>query len=128
MVTGNGISSLGEWLRAKSAEEGLSLRQVAIKVGVSHQTIAGLVNSKKALPQTIKKLAKAFGGGNHQRIALEDKLLSLAGYRTERPEEELSEPLARLLDKLNTLNIHQLEIVEQFADFIAKLEKGGGNR
>ena len=114
------VSTLGEWLQAKCDQEGLSLRQVAIKVGVSHQTIAGLMNSRKALPQTIKKLAKAFGGDNHQTIALEDKLLVLAGYRTERPEEALSEPLARLLDKLNDFDVAQLGIVEQFTDFISK--------
>lgn len=122
---GDGASTLGEWLQAKCEEEGLSLRQMATKVGVSHQTIAGLINSKKALPQTIKKLAKAFGGDHHQRIALEDKLLSLAGYRTERLEEAFSEPLGRLLDKLNDLDVAQLEIVEQFADFILKMENRG---
>jgi len=122
---GNGASNLGEWLKGKCDEEKLSLRQVANKVGVSHQTIAGLVNSKKALPQTIKKLAKAFGGDHHQMIALEDKLLSLAGYRTERPEEALSEPVARLLDKLKDLDVDQLGIVEQFADFILKMENQG---
>jgi len=122
---GNEVSTLGEWLQAKCEEEGLSLRQMATKVGVSHQTIAGLVNSRKALPQTIKKLAKAFGGDHHQRIALEDKLLCLAGYRTERPEEALSEPLARLLDKLDGLDVAQLGIVEQFTDFIQKMRKQG---
>lgn len=125
---GDEISSLGEWLQAKCEEEGLSLRQVATKVGVSHQTIAGLVNSRKALPQTIKKLAKAFGGDHHQMIALEDKLLILAGYRTERPEEELSEPLARLLDKLNGLDAAQLGMVEQFTAFIVTMEKRRDNR
>ena len=52
--------------------------------------------------------------------ALEDKLLCLAGYRTERVEEALSEPLARLLDKLGEFSHSQLEIMEQFADFISK--------
>ncbi len=122
---GDEASRLGEWLKAKCDEEGLSLRQVAEKAGVSHQTIAGLINGKKALPQTIKKLAKAFGNNHHQMIALEDKLLSLAGYRTERPEEALSEPLARLLDKLNDLDVAQLGIVEQFADFILRMKKQG---
>ena len=117
---GDEASRLGEWLKAKCDEEGLSLRQVAEKAGVSHQTIAGLINGKKALPQTIKKLAKAFGNNHHQMIALEDKLLSLAGYRTERPEEALSEPLARLLDKLGEFSDSQLVIMEQFAHFISK--------
>ena len=115
---------LGEWLQAKCDQEGLSLRQVATKVGVSHQTIAGLMNGKKALPQTIKKLVKAFGGDHNQGIALEDRLLVLAGYRTERPEEALSEPLARILDKLNGLDVAQLGIVEEFADFIVKVDQG----
>jgi len=121
---GDGVSSLGEWLKDKCEEERLSLRQVANKTGLSHQTIAGLIEGKKALPQTIKKLAKAFGGDHHQGIALEDKLLCLAGYRTERPGEELGEPLARLLDKLGEFSHSQLIIMEQFADFISK--KGGG--
>ena len=119
------VSSLGEWLKAKCDDERLSLRQVATKTGVSHQTIAGLINGKKALPTTIKKLAEAFGGNHNQMIALEDKLLSLAGYRTERPGEALSEPLARLLDKLNGLDVAQLGIVEQFTDFIQKMRKQG---
>ncbi|MBA7593743.1 hypothetical protein ES703_00675 [subsurface metagenome] len=124
----DGVSTLGEWIQLKCAEDGLSLRQVATKVGVSHQTIAGLTNGKKALPQTIKKLAKAFGGDDHQRIALEDKLLCLAGYRTERPDEALSEPLARLLDKLNGLDADQLGMVEQFTVFIMTMETRGDNR
>ena len=118
-------NGLGKWLKVKCDEERLSLRQVATKAGVSHQTIAGIMNGKKALPQTIKKLAKAFGNNHHQIIALEDKLLSLAGYRTERPEEALSEPLGRLLDKLNGLDVDQLGIVEQFTDFIQKMRKQG---
>ncbi len=122
----DGVSSLGEWLQAKCTEERVSLRQVAIKTGVSHQTIAGLISGKKALPQTIKKLAKAFGNDHHhQTIALEDKLLVLAGYRTERPEEAHNEPLARILDKLNEFDFAQLGIVEEFTDFILKMNKQG---
>ena len=120
---GNGASNLGEWLKAKCDGDRLSLRQVAKKAGLSHQTIAGLMDGKRALPQTIKRLAKAFSDDHHQTIALEDKLLCLAGYRTERPEEELSEPVARLLDKLGQFNQSQLMIMEQFADFISKTER-----
>jgi len=117
-------SGLGEWLKSKCDEEGLSLRQVATKVGVSHQTIAGLMNGKKALPQTIKKLARAFGGGHHQMTALEDKLLVLAGYRTERPKEELSEALGRLMDKLKQLNEPQIKMVNRFVDFLIEIDWG----
>ncbi|GAJ04463.1 unnamed protein product, partial [marine sediment metagenome] len=41
---------LSQWLKEKCEKEHLSLRQVAIKTGVSHQTIAGLIDGKKALP------------------------------------------------------------------------------
>ncbi|GAJ08150.1 unnamed protein product [marine sediment metagenome] len=116
--------SLGQWLKERCKREHLSLRQVAINVGVSHQTIAGLINGKKALPTTIKKLARAFGGNHNQMMALEDKLLVLAGYRTERPKEELSEPLARLSDKLGQFSEPQLMIMEHFADYISEI--GGG--
>lgn len=110
--------NLSQWLKGRREEEHLSLRQVATKVGVSHQTIAGLTNGKKALPTTIKKLAKAFGGDHHQRIALEDKLLCLAGYRTERPEEELSEALAQLMDKAKGLSESRIKIMNQIADLL----------
>ena len=116
-------SSLGEWLQAKRDQEGLSLRQMATKVGVSHQTIVDLMDGGKALPTTLKKLIIAFGGNHHQKVALEDKLLFLAGYRTEPREGALSESLARLLDKLNELDVDELGIVEQFTDFVRRTEK-----
>ena len=118
---------LGQWLKEKCEKEHLSLRQVAIKTGVSHQTIAGLMNGKKALPQTIKKLAHAFGGNGKRRLALEDKLLVLAGYRTERPREKLSEPLAQLIDKEKQLNEPQLKMMGHFADFLVEIDGRGRN-
>jgi len=118
--------SLGQWLKQRCKAERLSLRQVAIKVGVSHQTIAGLIDGKKALPTTIKKLAKAFGGnGINERLALEDRLLVLAGYRTERPEgKETTEALGRLMDKLKQLNEPQLKMMGHFADFLIEIDWG----
>ena len=114
-------NSLGGWIQGKCNEEGLSLRQMATKVGVSHQTIAGLMTGKKALPQTIKKLAKAFGNDHHhQTIALEDKLLVLAGYRTERPEEELNEARAKIMDIAQNFNEPELDMLYKFAVFLAK--------
>jgi len=107
---------LGKWLRAKCDEERLSLRQVAKKAGVSHQPIASLANGKKVLPQTIKLLAKAFGGDNHQQIALEDKLLCLAGYRTERPE--ISPPQAEVLDIIQDFSELKLQVVKDFAVYL----------
>ncbi len=118
--------SLGQWLKERCKRERLSLRQVAIKVGVSHQTIAGLIDGKKALPTTIKKLAHGFGGnGINERLALEDRLLVLAGYRSERPEgKEPSEALGRLMDKLKQLNEPQVEMVTRFADFVSEIGRG----
>ncbi|MBA7625159.1 hypothetical protein ES703_32584 [subsurface metagenome] len=118
------MQTLGQWLEERLRVEHLSLRQLATKVGVSHQTIASLIAGRQALPQTIKKLAIAFGGENHQRMALEDKLLVLAGYRTERPEEALSAPLARLMDKVQKFDEAQLEMMGHFADFLIEI---GGN-
>ena len=117
--------TLSQWLKERCQEEGLSLWQVAAKVGVSHQTISGLMNGKKALPQTIKKLAQAFGGDNHQMTALEDKLLVLAGYRTDRPEEALSEALAQLMDKVQKFDEPRLKMMGHFADFLIKVGGGG---
>ncbi|GAJ13577.1 unnamed protein product [marine sediment metagenome] len=114
---------LGQWLKEKCEKEHLSLRQVAIKTGVSHQTIAGLIDGKKALPTTIKRLAHGFGGNGKRRLALEDKLLVLAGYRTERPREKLSEPLAQLIDKEKQLNETQLKMMGHFADFLIEIEE-----
>ena len=105
----------------------MSLRQAAQKTGLSHATISDVTKGNKPSPETIKRLAQAFSNnGFNERLALEDKLLVLAGYRTPRPKEEtLSGPLARLLDKLIPFNEPQLESVGHFIDFISKM--GGNN-
>jgi len=102
----------------------LSLRQASAKTGLSHATIADIIKGVHPSPETIGKLAGAFSAsGNHHRLALEDKLLILAGYRSERPKEkELTEPMARLLDKLSEFNEPQLKIVGRFCDFLSQLE------
>ena len=113
---------LGNWLKETCQRERLSLRQAATKTGLSHATIAQLMKGGSASPETIMKLATAFGGNGKQRWAMEDKLLVLAGYRTERPDrEELSEPQARLLDKLDKLREPELKVLSHFADFVAEL-------
>ena len=120
--------SLGQWLKQRCKAERLSLRQVAIKVGVSHQTIAGLIDGKKALPTTIKKLAHGFGGnGINERLALEDRLLVLAGYRTPRPRKKLSEPLAKLMDKVQKFDEPRLKMMLSFADFLVEIDGRGRN-
>lgn len=102
----------------------MSYRQAAARAGLSHATIAIAINGARPAAETIKKLSAAFGGnGQHQRVALEDYLLTLCGYRSELPEIKLSEPLARLVDKLSHYNEAQLQLMDQFADYIAKIDK-----
>jgi len=75
-------------------------------------------------PETIKKLAHAFGEDGNQRLALEDSLLILAGYRTERPKgRDLSQPLARLMDMVANFDEPQLKLMAHFAEFLAETEK-----
>lgn len=113
--------SLGQWLAARCEKERLSLRQTATKTGLSHATIADIINGAQASPQTIRKLAMAFGGNGRQGQVLEDKLLTLCGYRSQRLGE-LSESLAELLDKLSQFSEPQLRLISHFADFISEME------
>ncbi len=114
---------LSSWLKEKCEQEGLSLRQAAAKSGLSHSTIAALINGGGASRNTIKKLARAFGGNGELTLVLEDKLLTLAGFRTERSGEGLTETMAGLLDKLSQLSDAQLKLVGHFADFLNQLEE-----
>lgn len=115
---------LAVWLEERCQNEGLSLRQAAAKTDLSHATIADIIKGVHPSSETVRKLAGAFSSdGVHHRLALEDKLLILAGYRSERPKEkELSEPMARLLDRLGNFNEPQLKIMGRFADFVSQLE------
>jgi len=115
-------ASLGQWLGEKCQEEKLSLRQAAVRTGLSHATIFDITKGAHPLPETIGKLAKAFGGDGYQGRALEDALLILAGYRTERPEGELSEELAELMDKVKGFNEQQIRMMVCFADFLTEIE------
>lgn len=118
-----GKGGVSKWLERICREKGLSLRQASTKTGLSHATIRGIINGGSASPGSIRKLASAFGGDGKERLAVEDKLLVLAGYRTYRPEaEELSEPMARLLDKLSHLNESQLKLIGHFANFLTEME------
>ena len=113
------VNNLGSWLEEKCRSEGLSLRQAAVKTGLSHSTLCDIVKGEgKVCGETIKKLARYFGGDGKRRLVLEDQLLVLAGYRTERPEDELSEPLARLMDTVSQFSKQQLKILNRFADFL----------
>ena len=115
--------NLGQWLRERCQREHLSLRQAAARSGLSHATLAQVIKSGHASPETIRKLAMGFGGdGTNERLALEDKLLVLAGHRTPQPEgEKISEPLTQLLDKARKLNETQLKMMVSFADFLMEM-------
>lgn len=115
--------TVSDWLRKKCEQAGLSLRQVGAKTGLSHTTIAEVVNGKATpSPDTIRKLARAFGGNGQRGLAIEDRLLVLAGYRTRHPTPELSETMAHLLDKLEHLNEPQLKLLSHFVDFLVGIE------
>jgi transcriptional regulator with XRE-family HTH domain len=83
-------NSLGQWLKERCEAEGLSLRQAAARIGVSHGTIAKIIEGASPSPQTIRRLVRAFAVQNAERLVLEDRLLVLAGYRTPREDEEVS--------------------------------------
>ncbi|MBA7577743.1 hypothetical protein ES708_19596 [subsurface metagenome] len=112
--------SVADWLKQKCQEEHLSLRKLAVKVGVSHVTITEAVNGSRVSADTIKKLARAFSGnGDHQKLALEDKLLALAGYRSHRVDDP-NEAVGKLIDKISGFDEAQLELMAHFADFLLK--------
>ena len=117
-------SDLGQWLEARCQSEHLSSRQAGAKTGLSHATITDIINGSHPTADTIRKLAKGFGGKGKLRLALEDELLVLAGYRTPRPKEEISPALARLIDKVSEFSEPELGIMTQFADFLREI-KGG---
>lgn len=119
------ITNLGSWVERECNRQGLSLRQAAAKVGLSHSTLAEIVKGNtKVCAKTIKRLATCFGGDGKRMLALEDELLVLAGYRTERPEEdELSEPMAHLIDSVAQFSKPQLKIMIRFAEFLAEIEE-----
>ena len=119
-------NQLSQWLEEKCKQEHLSLRQAAAKTGLSHSTIDDVIKGGHPSAETIRKLAQGFGrDGINQRVALEDRLLMLAGYRTERPEgKERSEEFGRLMDKLKQLNEPQVKMVTRFVDFLIEIDWG----
>lgn len=116
-------NSISQWLSEVCEREHLSLRQAAARAGLSHATIAEVKRRGSASPETIRKLAYAFGGDGHEGLALEDKLLILAGYRTQRVENEISQPLGRLMDVIAPFSEPQLRLMVRFAEFLAGMEK-----
>ncbi len=116
-------NSLGLWLKQRCQEERLSLRQVAAKTGVSHGTIADIIKGAAPSAETIMKLAQTFSKGERERLALEDHLLMLAGYRTQRADSGLPLAMARLLDLVAPFNDKQLKQMVKFADFLIEVDR-----
>ena len=114
---------LSQWLEERCQREHLSLRKAGAKTGQSGVTISNIIRGSHPHPEIIRKLAQAFGGdGPNQRFALEDYLLTLAGYRSERPEGELTKPMAELMDKVKKFGEAQIRIMVRFADFLVETE------
>lgn len=122
------METVGQWLKERLQREHLSPRKAEARTGLSHTTISKIIGGNSPLPETIRKLAQGFGGdGPNQKLALEDKLLTLAGHRTPRPEgEEPSVAYATLMDKVSKFNDRQLEMIYHFADYLTEIEVSYG--
>ncbi len=115
-------SGLGRWLKERCQQERLSLRQTAARTGLSHGTVEGIIKGASPSPQTIMKLVHAFARTENERLALEDHLLILAGYRTQRASvKELPPLVARLLDLIARFNDKKLKLMVDFAEFLTEL-------
>jgi transcriptional regulator with XRE-family HTH domain len=114
-------------LKEKCQQEKLSLRQAAARTGLSHGTVEGIIKGASPSPQTIRKLVEAFARSENERLALEDHLLMLAGYRTQRASvKELPQPVARLLDLVAQFNDKKLKLVVDFAELLTQVGKTDG--
>lgn len=107
---------LGQWLEKRCKRERLSLRQAAAKTGLSHATLADIIKGSHPSPETIKKLARGFGGDGNRMLALEDRLLVLAGYKREEPFQ------ADYLKIIPLLRLDYQHILEVLVTELAKLE------
>ena len=121
-------NQLSQWLKETCRKEHLSLRQAGERAGLSHSTVHAIVKGGHASAETVTRLARGFAGdGINQRQVLEDRLLVLAGYRTEQPGEKLSEPLAQLIDKVQKFDEPQIKMMLSFADFLVEIDGRGRN-
>jgi len=102
----------------------LSASGVAAKTGLNRFTITNIIQGTTPTPESIGKLAAGFADGPNEIQALTDHLLVLAGYRTERPEGDASEEMARLRDKVSGFSDAQLIIMTEFADFLIEIKSG----
>ncbi len=110
--------SLAQWLQQRC--KGLTVTRVAAEAGLSRTIFYDIMRGHQPLPETIRKLAKVFTDGTEQSVALEDHLLALAGYRTERPLRlESNDGLLRVIVLLRPEHQH---IVEDLVRELAKIE------
>lgn len=112
-------TALGRWLKERCQQDHLSLRQVGEKAGISHATVHTIIKGSHATAETVTKLAHAFSGDGNRKIALEDELLILAGYRTR--QEQISQPVAQLLDIVSHFSASQLKVVSAFAEYLIEV-------
>lgn len=120
-------AGLKDWLRKRMETENLSLRKAAVMTDLSHGTIADILKGVTPSAETVRKLARGFVSGNgRERLALEDELLILAGHRTGRAKsEDVSPTMGRLLDTVASFSEPQLNIMTEFAKFLA--DRGAEN-
>ncbi len=116
-------TGLGRWLKERCQKEHLSLRRAGEKAGLSHATVHSIIKGGHATAETVTRLAHAFSGDGNRRIALEDELLILAGYRTR--QEQISQPLAELLDIVNHFSESQIRVVSAFATYLTEVSQHG---
>lgn len=115
-------TGLAQWLENKLNQEHLSLRQASFRVGLSHATLADILHGSHPLPGTLKKLAKAFGGPC--RLALEDHLFALTGYRSDR----MTEAGPYFLEIIPLLSAEHQHVVEVLVRELAKVEEIEGEK
>ena len=106
--------SVGRWLKQRCQKEHLSLRQAAARTGLSHSTIQDIIEGRRPLPETIGKLAQGLGGDGS--LALEDRLMVLAGYRREEPCQ------ADYIKTISLLSPEYQRILEVLVWELAKVE------
>lgn len=124
----NTANDLASWVSRRCQQEGLSLRQASLKAGLCHATVAAIVRGGRPSPETIRRLVHFFsqdGAGSAEIVALEDHILTLAGYRLALPEATKSETLRRIEAKLTGCEEPKLALIEQFIEYLNSL--GGQN-
>ena len=111
------METVSHWLKERCKREGLSLRQVEARAGISRSTVAAIIKGNRPSPGTIQKLAQDFDRSGS--TALQDHLLALAGYRTEQPED--GQPA--YLKQIPLLHPEHRHIIEVLVTELAKVDQ-----